>query len=95
MPVTLVDPTASAGAAAIRLARRPLGSLHTVAALVGNGKPNSDVILRGVFEQLKKRLEHPVEAAEYTKESASRVLSAEMTDLIVRRCNFALVGVGD
>ncbi|MCY3772062.1 MAG: hypothetical protein OXG98_08585 [Gemmatimonadetes bacterium] len=95
MPVTLVDPTASAGPAALRHARRPLGSLHTVAALVGNGKPNSDVILRGVFEGFRKRLAHPVEAVEYTKESASRVLSPDMTDLIVRRCNFALVGVGD
>ena len=95
MPVNLVDPTASAGASALRLARRPLGSRHTVAALVGNGKPNSNVVLRGVFEQLCKRLYHPVEALEYTKESASRVLSEEMTDLIVRRCNFALVGVGD
>ena len=95
MPVTLVDPTASAVAAALRLATRPVGPQHTVAALVGNGKPNSDVILRGVFEQLSKRLGHPVEAHVYTKESASRVLSDEMTDLIVRRCNFALVGVGD
>ena len=95
MPITLVDPTASAVAAALRLATRPVGPQHTVAALVGNGKPNSDVILRGVFEQLSKRLNHPVEALEYTKESASRVLSDEMTDLIVRRCNFALVGVGD
>lgn len=95
MPMALVDPTASAGAAALRLARRPLGSRHTIAALVGNGKPNSDVILRGVFKRLSKRLNHPVEALEYTKESASRVLSDEMTDLIVRRCNFALVGVGD
>ena len=95
MPVTLVDPTASAVAAALRLATRPVGPQHTVAALVGNGKPNSDVILRGVFERLSKRLDHPVEAHEYTKESASRVLSDEMTDLIVRRCNFALVGVGD
>lgn len=95
MPITLVDPTASAGAADLRLAGRPIGSRHTVAALVSNGKPNSDVILRGVFEQLSKRLDHPVEALEYIKESASRVLSDEMTDLIVRRCNFALVGVGD
>lgn len=95
MPITLVDPTASAVAAALRLATRPVGPQHTVAALVGNGKPNSDVILRGVFEQLSKRLNHSVDAIEYTKESASRVLSDEMTDLIVRRCNFALVGVGD
>lgn len=95
MPITLVDPTATASDAALRLAARPLGSRHTVAALVGNGKPNSDVILRGVFERLRERLDHPVEVHEYTKESASRVLSDEMTDLIVRRCNFALVGVGD
>ncbi len=95
MPVTLVDPTASAGAAALRLAVRPLGSRNTVAALVSNGKPNSSVILRGVFDRLSGRLDHPVEAHEFTKESASRVLSDEMTDLIVRRCNFALVGVGD
>lgn len=95
MPITLVDPTATAGDADLRLARRPLGSGHTVAAMVGNGKPNSDVILRGVFERLSTRLNHPVEAVEYTKESASRVLSDEVTDLIVRRCHFALVGVGD
>jgi len=95
MPVTLVDPTASAAAADLRLASRPLGPRHTVAALVGNGKPNSDVILRGVFERVRKRLAHPVKAVEYAKDSASRVLSEEMTDLIVRRCNFALVGVGD
>ena len=95
MPITLVDPTTSATAADLRPARRPLGPGHTVAALVGNGKPNSDVILRGVFEQLSKRLNHPVEALEFTKESASRVLSDEVTDLIARRCHFALVGVGD
>lgn len=95
MPITLVDPTATASDPALRLAVRPLGSRHTVAALVGNGKPNSDIILRGVFEQLSKRIDHAVEVHEYTKESASRVLSDEMTDLIVRRCNFALVGVGD
>ena len=95
MPITLVDPTASATDAELRPASRPLGTGHTVAALVGNGKPNSDVILRGVFEQLSKRLNHPVEAVEYTKESASRVLSEEMTGLIARRCHFALVGVGD
>ena len=53
------------------------------------------MILRGLFEQLTIRLAHPVDSVEYTKESASRVLSEEMTDLIVRRCNFALVGVGD
>ena len=95
MPVTLVDPTASAAETALRPARRPLGPGHTVAALVGNGKPNSDVILRGVFEQLGKRLDHPVEALAFTKESASRVLPDEMTGLIARRCHFALVGVGD
>ncbi len=95
MPVTLVDPTASAVEATLRLADRPIGSTHTVAALVENGKPNSDVILRGVFGQLRKCLAHPVEAVEFTKASASRVLSEEMTGLIVRRCNFALVGVGD
>lgn len=95
MPITLVDPTVSASATDLRPARHPLGPGHTVAALVGNGKPNSDVILRGVFEQLSKRLNHPVEAVEFTKESASRVLSEEMTGLIVRRCHFALVGVGD
>lgn len=95
MSITLVDPTASASATDLRLARRPLGPGHTVAALVGNGKPNSDVILRGVFEQLRNRLDHPVEALEFTKESASRVLSDEMTGLIARRCHFALVGVGD
>lgn len=95
MSVTLVDPTASADTSTLRMARRPLGVQHVTAALVGNGKPNSDVILHGVFEQLRKRLVHHVEPVEYTKESASRVLSEEMTDLIVRRCNFALVGVGD
>lgn len=95
MPITLVDPTATAAAADLRPARRPLGPGHTVAALVSNGKPNSDVILRGVFGQLSKRLYHTVEALEFTKESASRVLTDEMTDLIVRRCHFALVGVGD
>ncbi len=95
MPVILVDPTASADTSTLRMARRPLGVQHVTAALVGNGKPNSDVILRGLFEQLTIRLAHPVESVEYTKESASRVLSEEMTDLIVRRCNFALVGVGD
>ncbi len=95
MSITLVDPTASASTTDLRLARRPLGPGHTVAALVGNGKPNSDVILRGVFEQLCNRLDHPVEALEFTKESASRVLSVEMTGLIARRCHFALVGVGD
>ena len=95
MSITLVDPTASASATDLRLARRPLGPGHTVAALVSNGKPNSDVILRGVFEQLCNRLDHPVEALAFTKESASRVLSDEMTGLIARRCHFALVGVGD
>ena len=95
MPISLVDPTASAAEAVLRPARRPLGPGHTVAALVGNGKPNSDVILHGVFVQLSKRLDHPVEALEFTKESASRVLSDEMTGLIARRCHFALVGVGD
>lgn len=95
MSITLVDPTASASATDLRPARRPLGPGHTVAALVSNGKPNSDVILRGVFEQLCNRLDHPVEALEFTKESASRVLSDEMTGLIARRCHFALVGVGD
>ncbi|MCY3712992.1 MAG: hypothetical protein OXH02_06850 [Gemmatimonadetes bacterium] len=95
MPITLVDPTTSAAETVLRPARRPVGPGHTVAALVGNGKPNSDVILRGVFGELSKRLEHPVEALEFTKESASRVLSEEMTNLIARRCHFALVGVGD
>lgn len=95
MPITLVDPTASAAEAVLRPARRPLDPGYTVAALVGNGKPNSEVILRGVFEQLSKRLDHSVEALEYTKASASRVLSDEMTSLIARRCHFALVGVGD
>lgn len=95
MSITLVDPTASASATDLQLARRPLGPGHTVAALVSNGKPNSDVILRGVFEQLCNRLDHPVEALAFTKESASRVLSDEMTGLIARRCHFALVGVGD
>lgn len=95
MPITLVDPTAAAAETVLRPARRPLGTGHTVAALVGNGKPNSDVILRGIFEELNKRLDHPVEALEFTKESASRVLSDEMTNLIARRCHFALVGVGD
>ena len=95
MPISLVDPTASATAADLRPAPRPLGPGHSVAALVGNGKPNADVILRGVFEQLRKRLDHPAQSHEFTKESASRVLSGEMTDLIVRRCHFALVGVGD
>jgi len=95
MPITLVDPTASAAETVLRTARRPVGPGHTVAALVGNGKPNSDVILRGVLEQLSKRLDHPVEALEFTKESASRVLSDEMTNFIARRCHFALVGVGD
>ena len=95
MPVTLVDPTASAEVSTLLAAPRPLGARHVTAALVGNGKPNSDVILHGVFERLRRRMNHPVESVEFTKESASRVLSAEMTDLIVGRCNFALVGVGD
>ena len=95
MPVTLVDPTAAATAADLRLASRPMGRHHTIAALVDNGKPNSDVILRGVFEQFRERLDHSVKAVEFAKDSASRVLSEEMTDLIVRRCHFALVGVGD
>ena len=95
MPISLVDPTVSAAETVLRAARRPLGPGHTVAALVSNGKPNAGPILRGVFEELSKRLDHPVEALEFTKESASRVLSDEMTGLIARRCHFALVGVGD
>ena len=95
MPITLVDPTVAAAETVLRPALRPLGTGHTIAALVSNGKPNSDVILRGVFEQLRKRICHSVEAHEFTKESASRVLSDEMTGLIARRCHFALVGVGD
>ncbi len=95
MPVTLVDPTASAERTGLRHALRPLGSSDSVAALVDNGKPNAAAILRGVFEGLRQRLPHAVEAVEYTKVSASRVLSPDLTDLIARRCQFALVGVGD
>ena len=95
MSIILVDPTASSQTVTFDLAIRPIGSKHTVVALLDNGKPNANRILQGVTESLENTLTWSLEVERFAKPHASRIVPTHLVNQIVRRCHFAIVGVGD
>ncbi len=95
MPVTLVDPATSPVPYRHSIAHRQPITSAPVIGIVGNGKTNAEVLLCGVADRLEKRFGITAEREIVKKPHASRVMPTELVDLIVRRCHFALVGVGD
>ncbi len=95
MPIELVDPTVSPIPYDYGIADRDAGSGALVIGLVSNGKPNAEELLTGVAEHIGPMLGRDVQAQVVTKPHASRVMPPEQVDLIARKCNFAIIGVGD
>ena len=95
MSIILVDPTASSQTTTFEIAARPIGSEHTVVALLDSGKPNADRILQGVKESLGNVLTWSIGVERFVKPHASRIVPTHLVNQIVRRCHFAIVGVGD
>ena len=95
MPILLVDPTSSSYTDCLSLAKRFIVQSHSVLALVNNGKPNVDRILKGLLTDLRTTFGWATESESFIKPHASRILATDQVNQIVRRCHFAIVGVGD
>lgn len=95
MSLRLVDPTAASQSETLTLADRPIDSNYTVVALVNNGKPNGDRILHGIKTSLENALHWRIDSELFVKPHASRIMPTNMVNQIVRRCHFAIIGVGD
>ncbi|MBT5872106.1 MAG: hypothetical protein HOH43_01705 [Candidatus Latescibacteria bacterium] len=95
MPINLVDPTVSPVPYLYKVATRVRPGPTPVLGLVSNGKPNAESVLTGVASRIGELFGVSMTHELVTKPHASRVMPSEQVDLIVERCNFAIVGVGD
>lgn len=95
MPINLVDPTVSPVPYLYKVAKRTDPGPSPVIGLVSNDKPNADQVLTGVALRIEKIFGVSMKRELVIKPHASRVMPSEQVDLIVERCNFAIVGVGD
>lgn len=66
----------------------------SVIGLIDNGKKNSDIVVQGVAEGLKKK--HQIkEVIIYKKHSFSHGLSKDDAKMLADKCDFIISGVGD
>ena len=90
----VLDPTIQAEEGGLELAERAASLRGKVVGLLDNSKPNSDLILRYVGEILRER--HGVaELVVASKGDSSTSAPVDVLDELVRRCHFAITGIGD
>ena len=90
----VLDPTIEPAEGGLELAGRLPALEGKVVGLLDNSKPNSDKILSHVGNILRDRY-GAVELVMTSKNDASTSASAEILDMLVQRCHFAVTGVGD
>ncbi|MDP6349750.1 MAG: hypothetical protein QF719_09320 [Chloroflexota bacterium] len=90
----VLDPTIGPDAGGLELAQRPASLRGKTVGLMENSKPNSDHILAYVGEILQERY-GVAELVFASKGDSSTSAPNETLDDLVRRCHFAVTGIGD
>ncbi len=90
----VLDPTIGPDAGGLELARRPASLQGQIVGLMENSKPNSDRILAYVGEILQERY-GVAELVFASKGDSSTSAPDDILDELVRRCHFAVTGIGD
>lgn len=79
--------------APVRLAERPAKLLGQKIAVINNGKPNSNVVLRGVIDGLAKRHSFS-DVVWIDKQNSSLPMPSALLEQL-RDCKVAIAGTGD
>jgi hypothetical protein len=90
----VLDPTIGPDAGGLELTQRPTGLQGKTVGLMENSKPNSDRILAHVGEILQERY-GVAELVFASKGDSSTSAPVDILDDLVRRCHFAVTGIGD
>ena len=90
----VLDPTIEPAEGGLELAGRLPALEGKVVGLLDNSKPNSDKILSHVGNILRDRY-GAAELVITSKSDASTSAPAEILDMLVQRCHFAVTGIGD
>ncbi|SEN20114.1 hypothetical protein SAMN05192533_11018 [Mesobacillus persicus] len=94
MSFIVYNPTNSPSIKTKNMAPRNKSLNGSVIGLIDNGKKNSDIVVQGVAEGLKKK--HQIkEVIIYKKHSFSHGLSKDDAKMLADKCDFIISGVGD
>ena len=94
-PFVVLDPTAESIPAARLVAERPSSLNGKRIGLLSNGKRNSMQLLEAVLDLLSAQEGRFSSVVRCDKGNPSRPAPREMTDRLVRDCDFVLTATGD
>ncbi|MFC2041476.1 hypothetical protein ACFLTY_04060 [Chloroflexota bacterium] len=92
--IAVLDPTVKGEVTAVSTAPRIRDLKGKVAGFLWNNKPNGEVVLQRIQEQLSQRF-GLTEANWYRKDDVGVLTDASILDELTQKCNLVINGVGD
>lgn len=94
MGITVFNPTNGPSMKQLKMARRDKSLEGSVVALIDNGEKNSDIVLNYIGERLRKKFK--VEDIVYHKKASfSHSVEEAEAEILARKCDFIISGIGD
>lgn len=90
----VLNPTAGPTAQSGKIAERAASLNGSVIGIIDNGKKNSNTVLYAVLNRMKQRFTIK-EVVPHLKDSFSHPIKETDAELLARKCDFVLAGVGD
>ena len=94
MGLTVYNPTSGPAAEKTAMAKRVDTLQDGVLGVVDNGKTRSDTVLNQIVKGLKSR--YPLkDVIAIRKESVSHAVRDDIAQMLAKRCDFVIAGIGD
>lgn len=90
----VLNPTSGSTAQSGKMAERAASLNGSVIGLIDNGKKNSNTVLHAVLNRIKERFSIK-EVVPHLKASFSHPIKETDAELLAKKCDFVLAGVGD
>nr|WP_246943546.1 hypothetical protein [Bacillus pinisoli] len=94
MGISVFNPTSGPSIKQVKMAQRGKSLEGSIVALIDNGKKNSDRVLLAIGEKLKQQFQVK-EVFIHKKASFSHPVEEAEAEMLAKKCDFIISGIGD